>query len=416
MPTDFACIVVKKKLFFCTDGLDIRYFHKREWEHPMCNAKKLPVSFGVIVCAVCMAATRVGAATSYSVVFLGSESYATAANDGQQVGYGPVGASPHALLWSGSAQSMVDLNPAGATDSQANGVSNGQQVGSADVGGQPKAILWSGSAASAVDLTPSGYTFSFAYGVSNGQQVGTAYTTSSTHAFLWSGSAASAIDLNPAFAVTSDARAISNGQIVGIATLSGITHAVLWNGSAQSAVDLNPSGFDGSQAYGVSNGQQVGYGVPSSASPDNHALLWSGSAASAIDLNPTGFINSQAVAIADGEEVGYGTEDTFPSFPSPQYALAWSGTAASVVNLQQFLPGIYDGSQALGIDAAGDIVGVATIGTSRLGGTVTYQAVMWVPQQVPLPPAAWMVLTTLGLVVSVYSVVHHLQTGAGSST
>jgi hypothetical protein len=64
----------------------------------------------------------------------------------------------------------IDLNPSGFMASQALGVSGGQQVGAG--GGQQHALLWMGSAASVVDLNPSGFMASQALGVSGGQQVG----------------------------------------------------------------------------------------------------------------------------------------------------------------------------------------------------------------------------------------------------
>ena len=52
---------------------------------------------------------------------------AAAIRDGQQVG----SANDHAALWSGTAESLIDLNPANWTQSVAVGVRGGQQVGSA---------------------------------------------------------------------------------------------------------------------------------------------------------------------------------------------------------------------------------------------------------------------------------------------
>ncbi len=67
--------------------------------------------------------------------------------------------------------------------------------------GYEHALLWSGTAASAVDLNPSGIDLVYAYGISGGQQVGSGYGSATGgiiyHALLWSGTAASAVDLNP---------------------------------------------------------------------------------------------------------------------------------------------------------------------------------------------------------------------------
>jgi hypothetical protein len=87
---------------------------------------------------------------------------------GQQVGYAYVGAGQRASLWTGTAASWVDLNPAGATYSWAFGVYAGQQVGYALVGDVYRASLWSGTAASWVDLhqfLPAGFTSSYANGI-----------------------------------------------------------------------------------------------------------------------------------------------------------------------------------------------------------------------------------------------------------
>jgi hypothetical protein len=333
----------------------------------------------------------VHAATSYSVVILSNAttSRASAVSDGVAVGYASMPTS-HATIWNGSPTGAVDLNPIGSTSSSfATGISNGQEVGDTyDIlNGVPHATQWSGSAASAVDLNPAGYLLSHGFGIYNGQEVGTADNSGVGigHAMLWSGSAASAIDLNPAWASVSAANAIDNDQQVGMAGASEF-HAVLWTGTAQSAVDLHPAGYVESFATGVSNEQQVGVGRVSVPSDAFHALLWAGTASSVIDLNPSGFSNSEALAISDGLEVGYAGSD----------AALWTGSAASFLNLQQFLPAQFTSSEATGIDAEGDIVGFANTGSGS-------QAVMWVPSTIPLPAAAWMALTTLGMMAGVFS-------------
>ena len=54
-----------------------------------------------------------------------------------------------ALLWSGTASSVVDLNPSGFSNSEALAISDGLEVGYAD----SDAALWSGSAAGFVNLS-----------------------------------------------------------------------------------------------------------------------------------------------------------------------------------------------------------------------------------------------------------------------
>jgi len=66
---------------------------------------------------------------------------------------------------------VVMLTPDGFKSSQAMGAANGQQAGEGypEGAGFPHALLWSGSAASAVDLHPAEYTLSAAMGTSSEQ-------------------------------------------------------------------------------------------------------------------------------------------------------------------------------------------------------------------------------------------------------
>lgn len=76
---------------------------------------------------------------------------------------------------SGAGQwTLVDLHPAGATDSEAVAVSGGQQVGSvrSSAGSPEHASVWSGSAASWVDLHPVDAAWSRATGLDDGRPVG----------------------------------------------------------------------------------------------------------------------------------------------------------------------------------------------------------------------------------------------------
>jgi hypothetical protein len=217
-----------------------------------------------------------------------TSSVAYGTNGSQQVGYGPVVESEsnyHAILWSGTAASAVDLNPSGYDRSIAFGISGSQQVGFARVSGtleEGHAMLWSGTAASAVDLNSSGFRFSFAYGVGGSQQVGYgngAATGNDNHAILWGGTAASAVDLNPIGIDSSIAFGTNGSQQVGYgwgSVTGGRAHAILWSGSATSALDLHqflPSGFRGSYARGVDPfGNVVGYAFDGSRTA--HAILW----------------------------------------------------------------------------------------------------------------------------------------------
>ena len=117
----------------------------------------------------------------------------------QQVGVGhifdPIRLVTHALLWNGTADSFIDLHPAGFERSIAYAVAGNLQVGSANgaaTGGMNQARLWHGSADSIVDL----------------------------HQFV--------VAANPAF-VSSFARAIAaDGSIVGEANDGVNPYAILW--------------------------------------------------------------------------------------------------------------------------------------------------------------------------------------------
>jgi hypothetical protein len=127
------------------------------------------------------------------------------------------------------------LNPSGFDSSEAYGISGTHQVGVGWVGGKEHALLWSGSAASCVDLNPSGFNESGCIGTNGTQQVGDGYgsaTGGKDHALLWSGSADIYVDLHqflPAEFVNSQATCIDGyGRIVGWAYDNFGTHAILW--------------------------------------------------------------------------------------------------------------------------------------------------------------------------------------------
>src|SRR5262245_33572441 len=94
-------------------------------------------------------------AVTYTATLLHPAPFTTtsglAGADGSQVGSGSgplTGGQDHALLWNGTADSYVDLNPAGFSSSRAYGASSTNQVGSATSAGSDHAMLWSGTAAS----------------------------------------------------------------------------------------------------------------------------------------------------------------------------------------------------------------------------------------------------------------------------
>jgi hypothetical protein len=279
-------------------------------------------------------------------------------------------------------------------------------VGNATLtGGAQHAVLWTGTAASAVDLNPTNIaiTSSSAVGVGGGQQVGVGLGPETgnfdNHAMLWTGTGSSAVDLNPTtlfngqpvFA-SSLAIATDGTQQVGQGAMTGgEQHALLWTSTAASAVDMNPtnlSGFTDSSGLGISGAQQVGWGRGPGTSENNHAMLWTGAANTAVDLNPTdlsGIVYSLAIDTNGAEQVGFGSATSVNQHLEP-IALAWSGTAASAVDMQTLLP-LTDSwveSEAISVDSQGNIYGTA------YDAAQNEYAVEWSP--VPEPTAGAILL------------------------
>jgi hypothetical protein len=155
-----------------------------------------------------------------------------------QAGYATLnGGYSHAMLWSGTAQSAVDLHPGGVwTFSNVNGIFGEEQVGAASNGGV-RAAMWHGTAASFVSLAPPGMLGSSGLSATNGtQQVGFVFVgagANGAHAFVWSGTAESALDLHqflPIGFIASSALDIdASGNIFGYADdVQGNSHAVAW--------------------------------------------------------------------------------------------------------------------------------------------------------------------------------------------
>ncbi len=149
----------------------------------------------------------------------------------------------HAALWSGSAQSWIDLNPADATESMALGAFGTQQVGFTLYDGEYRASLWSGTAESWVDLSPEGAVYSVAQSVFDHQQAGHVVFQSDSRACIWSGTAASWTELHPADALRSRALGTCGTRQVGFVQFrngrnEGPQIACVWRGTPESRVDL----------------------------------------------------------------------------------------------------------------------------------------------------------------------------------
>ena len=332
-------------------------------------------------------------ATTYTLVDLGpgptakyGGAYLDAANNSFQAGYYVYellnhGARVyHAVAWTGPASTPVDITPPLINFAEA-WVYGGK--GNILVGygitnnggyfGYPHALVWRGSNLAWTDINPSGAQYSYAYAGTGTSIAGSASTPGGLHAMLWPTSNLKAPnDLNPAGYSSSEAYGVGGRLQVGYAVLTSTNqyHAILWRGSATSKVDLTPPSVSSAYVEATDGKTEVGGG---SVSTSNHAMLWRGTAKSMIDLNPSVFVKSYGRGVLGNVQAGY-------AYISGQYyphAIVWNGTAQSAVDLQLSLPSTYIGSEALGLDSKGDILGAAVYNDGR--NPVAWHAIMWVP-------------------------------------
>ena len=345
----------------------------------------------LLFAAACATLASTATAITYTATLLHPDDFLSTIGVGvsnvSQVGSGQnaefTGPS-HAMLWTGSANSYVDLN-GGFTASYAQAATDTHQLGNGygnSTGQHVPSLLLNGTAGSVVDLHPSGFETSRGMSIDGTKQVGYGLNSSDvvTHALLWSGTAGSAVDLHPTGFVESFANGVSGPRQVGYGvTVTDQARALMWSGTAASKIDLHPAGFSDSYANGVytdgATSKQVGSGTHS-LTGETRALLWSGSAGTKVDLHPaSGFTYSEAIGISAAGQVGDGSGSA-TNFSN--HALYWNGTAASVVDLHTtlFANTGYDfvSSQAYSIAPNGNIVGTATD-----DGFNTY-AILWTPQ------------------------------------
>lgn len=176
----------------------------------------------------------------------------------------------YAVLWRGSRESMVILNPPGQNwrDAGVADTDGVQQVGSGTDANQPadfqkRALIWYGSRESFVDITPDGYRHVFAVAVKNGTQVGRAVLPAESRyrAVVWHNTKESFRDLGYGYLFDTNGTAH-----VGFASgANGNTHAFRWDGDGGARVDLHdflpPGVFTYSYATGINvNGDISGWG------------------------------------------------------------------------------------------------------------------------------------------------------------
>ncbi len=321
-----------------------------------------------------------------------NEAFLYGVDEGVQAGFGRgtlTGDGVHALLWSGTANSVIDIHPLGIYEptgvpfsgSFLYGAGGGQQVGFVIAGQQDVATVWSGTSASAVFLGTPDMVTSQALGTDGVRQVGQArindpFNGLVTHAFAWSGTAESATDIHPDFAFESFANRVRGNMAAGTAASpDGFYNAVLWTSiSPPIAVNLHPLDYFETVATDVNGTQVVGYGYPDG-SP-NHALLWNTDLEGPVDIHPDGYFSSFLIATNGTQQVGLASTPRDGDGNNNEHAMVWSSTSQSAVDLHLILTQTYPqftDSRANGIDAAGNIYGNATV-----SGT-NYTPVRWTP-------------------------------------
>ncbi|MCG3125366.1 MAG: hypothetical protein CHACPFDD_00184 [Phycisphaerae bacterium] len=199
-----------------------------------------------------------------------------------------------AHLWT-PPNGVTSLHFAPATDTSATAIDGNFQYGNYYVQyGSSHAVMWTGSAVSHVDIHPAGYSSSSVSGAGDNQAVGTA-TSGNSHAVLWTNGGAALVDLHPIGAASSSAAAAHGGMQAGI--VDG--RAALWIGSAESHFDLGaivPDGFTASGAEDFEIAPDgsvtvVGYGF-NTYTNRYEALVWrSSTACEPCDTNCDGSIN-----------------------------------------------------------------------------------------------------------------------------
>ena len=331
---------------------------------------------------------------------------------------------------------FVDLhNPTYSNDDPVD-IGGGKQVGNNQLAatGVGRPVLWSGTADSAIDMTPPGYDSAALSGTSATHQVGIVIGPSTggwNHAALWNSTPESVVDLHGPSPGNSEAVDVSGSQQVGNRDHGPfgqmVGHAALWHGTPESHVDLHPTNHIVSSAVATSGARQGGWTITPFSSGRRRAVVWSGTAASAQLLNSDGLLESEVTDVTDSDAVGVGlfqsstgffqqraylwrdgarieltdewSRDTMPTGMNERFQvgyaavtdpdpLRWEGSTESCLNLRQFMPPEYGSAMAVGIDENDNILGRADVFNTTTGLWETH-AVMWV---VPEPSAAATIL------------------------
>ncbi|MEZ4647732.1 MAG: kelch repeat-containing protein [Candidatus Eisenbacteria bacterium] len=303
-------------------------------------------------------------------------SHAYGVGDGQETGTavypGTDGTEDHAMLWSGSAGSAIDLHntttiKTGAV-ATAGGVQGGNwwqpfeifQNGQWYIVYYPRACAWSGTAGSFHALSTSGWEYSAVYdsdgvhhvgAVSRDDEVGNVYT----RAAIWSDATGNFAPLHPTSGVSnSSANALDGDHQYGsiLTPYPGpIRKAAKWTGTPASYEDMHPAGASRSWISGAGDGQQVG---TAEFNGIQRAVLWSGHRLSAIDLTGTDGVIPSLADARGGLQVG-------SRFAGGTHAIIMATNPNDWVDLNDALGPEYSTARAEAIDIEED-------GTIRIVG------------------------------------------------
>ncbi|MBL9146070.1 MAG: hypothetical protein JNM99_20480 [Verrucomicrobiaceae bacterium] len=367
---------------------------------PRLSIRKLTQGLGLAV--YLLGASSLSAQTSYTAVDLttSASGAAQAASGGQAAGY--TGSVPNAFtgratLWTGDG--ATDLHPSFLDGTGARsvvlGFAGNLQVGSgagASTGNRNVPLAWHDTAASATMLS---IPFTNAGGQANAtdglQIVGSAIgltrdgtTLGSAHAVIWDVASGTATDIG----TDANLYDVASGQQVGMVQ-KGIANAALWRGTKAYTL-LHPKGAVVSVANGTDGFRQVGYAgfdirvrvEAVKGAKDkrfNYAHVWTGTAASALNIHPYAsnadgalFEHSFATKVAGPYIAGYVNVPSKINTPAYNRAVVWDASFQAI-DLNAYLPAGFIGSQALDVDAEGNVAGVMT----KADGT--RHAVLWIP-------------------------------------
>jgi hypothetical protein len=301
-----------------------------------------------------------------------------------------LGETTHAVLWTGTPESIIDLHPSGYALSSAIGQSGNTIVGKIMPKGTSiyrlQAATWDATTYKVTNCHPDGYDNSMMNGISDNVIVGSASPTGSTsfdnlHAVIWNGISRKVRDIHPEGYVSSNAFGVLGDIIVGYATpKDSSAHAALWHNSTGQFTDLHPAKYYESRIQGTTSAMQFGHA-------DNHAMVWYGSASSAVDIHPSGYKASHIYSAAGNIQVGEAMASLTPSpisYAPISHAMLWQGNAESAIDLhnttlslkQSGVPLKIVSSSAYSVDSNGNIAGEISVEKPDGIGTLSY-AVLW---------------------------------------